>query len=195
MSVSADTPEEVDVPPPNRELLPRANYLAVQAEDLLSRCSKSIQSTDKNCFRARRRAELFLENRLLETEKSAKALREQASEVDYTIAIAERSLAKSIKRCLGKENLAKAMHSFFDPCSKHAERMQCIRSRNFTSSLRNCNCFFALFDPTSADLNAIPTCSEAGQRMPPSVSSKVDLANMLAECVWGLQQNGPEQLH
>lgn len=116
-------------------------------------------------------------------------------EVDYTIAIAERSLAKSIKRCLGKENLAKAMHSFFDPCSKHAERMQCIRSRNFTSSLRNCNCFFALFDPTSADLNAIPTCSEAGQRMPPSVSSKVDLANMLAECVWGLQQNGPEQLH
>lgn len=108
MSVSADTPEEVDVPPPNRELLPRANYLAVQAEDLLSRCSKSIQSTDKNCFRARRRAELFLENRLLETEKSAKALREQASEVDYTIAIAERSLAKSIKRCLGKENLAKA---------------------------------------------------------------------------------------
>jgi hypothetical protein len=29
-------------------------------------------------------------------------------QVDYTIAIAERSLAKSEKRCLGKENLAKA---------------------------------------------------------------------------------------
>ena len=29
-------------------------------------------------------------------------------QVDYTIAVAERSLARSVKRCMGKENLMKA---------------------------------------------------------------------------------------
>lgn len=108
MSVSAEAPEEVEVPPANEDLLPRADHLLLAAKDLLSRSSKSIQSTDQNCSRLRQRAELLLERRLLETEKAAKLLREHASEVDYTIAIAERSLAKSEKRCLGKENLAKA---------------------------------------------------------------------------------------
>eukprot|EP00434_Breviolum_minutum_P034497 symbB.v1.2.030536.t1/scaffold3448.1/size58880/2 len=108
MSVSADDPEDVEVPEANRELLPRADHLLLAAKDLLSRCSKSIQSTDQNCSRLRQRAELLLERRLLETEKSAKLLREHASEVDYTIAVAARSLEKSEKRCSGKENLAKA---------------------------------------------------------------------------------------
>jgi len=108
MSVSADDPEDVEVPEANGELLPRADHLLLAAKDLLSRCSKSIQSTDQNCSRLRQRAELLLERRLLETEKSAKLLREHASEVDYTIAVAARSLEKSEKRCLGKENLAKA---------------------------------------------------------------------------------------
>ena len=55
----------------------------------------------------------------METEQAAKALREQASEVDYTIAVAERSLAKSAKRCMGRAMLAKAAKL---DRTRHAER-------------------------------------------------------------------------
>lgn len=85
----------------------RAEMLLAAAAELATRCGLAVQGTDDRCRRAKQRSELLLERRLMDTEKASKQLREQASEVDFTIAVAERSLARSAKRCAGKENLAK----------------------------------------------------------------------------------------
>jgi len=108
LSVSADPAEDVDIPEPrNAELGQRAEMLLAAAAELATRCGLAVQGTDDRCRRAKQRSELLLERRLMDTEKASKQLREQASEVDFTIAVAERSLARSAKRCAGKENLAK----------------------------------------------------------------------------------------
>jgi len=108
LSPSAVGCEDVHVAEPrNVELAHRAEMLLAAAAELASRCGLAVQSTEERCRRAKQKAELLIEKRLLDTEKAAKQLREQVTEVDYTIAVAERSLARSAKRCAGKENLAK----------------------------------------------------------------------------------------
>ncbi|CAJ1332872.1 unnamed protein product [Effrenium voratum] len=108
MCPTAEAPEDNWQPEPRADLQKRADFLLTAARDLIARSSSACRATDERCKAARQKAELLLERRLLDTEKAAKQLREQASEVDYTIAVAERSLARSVKRCMGKENLMKA---------------------------------------------------------------------------------------
>eukprot|EP00931_Biecheleriopsis_adriatica_P015547 TRINITY_DN11817_c0_g1_i1.p1 TRINITY_DN11817_c0_g1~~TRINITY_DN11817_c0_g1_i1.p1 ORF type:complete len:469 (+),score=113.31 TRINITY_DN11817_c0_g1_i1:69-1475(+) len=97
-----------EAPEESYEGLERAEYLLSAAAQLIERCGVAAQQTEKQCTRARTRSESLIAQRATESEQAAKMLRLQATDVDYTIATAERSLDKSSKRLSGRDEASKA---------------------------------------------------------------------------------------
>ncbi|CAE8627984.1 unnamed protein product, partial [Polarella glacialis] len=84
-------------------MLERSNMLLSAADNLARRCWECVERTGDTCSRTKTKAEDLLCQRTHESEQAAKQLRQQATEVDYTIIMAEKSLSKSSKKLAGKQ--------------------------------------------------------------------------------------------
>lgn len=82
----------------DKSVLLRAMAMLAAAEGLGSRCTEVVQRTGRECRTAATRTESSLQQRVAEVEEAGKNLRKQACEVDYTIALAERSLTQASKK-------------------------------------------------------------------------------------------------
>jgi len=91
----------------NFEVLERTAALLAAAARLAGRCGEAVQRTSEECSVTRVRAEELLVQRTHQSESAAKKLRQQATEVDYTITVAERSLSKTSKRLAGRPKVSK----------------------------------------------------------------------------------------